>query len=143
MISMKTAGVISLIFMMFSGLTVTQAQEQHDISTTLTQAFLSGNANVLSRFLPAEGQGRVQMAIADVGISSGNYSAKQTIALLQQAFRQYITLSFRTNTRISAVRSEWTVKHKSSEEQKTIVIYVSFQEKNGLYIITSIRGNQV
>ncbi len=141
MISMKTAGVISLIFLVFSGLTVTQAQEHHDISTALTQAFRSGNANVLSRFLPAEGQGRVQMAIVGVGISSGNYSAKQTIALLQQAFRQYETISFRANTRSSAVRGEWTVKHKSSEEQKTIIIYVSFQTKNGSHIINSIRGN--
>jgi hypothetical protein len=137
--TMRIPGILVLLSLCLVWPVCVSASPAGDVSNGLTEAFQHGRAAALQSLFPVDG--RVHLAIAGVDISPGNYSAKQAVALLQQAFQRVETQSFTVNSRSGAVRGEWVVRIRSDGSQKKIVLYVSVQTKEGKQTITSIQGN--
>ena len=135
---MKSVGGICFVLFCITWSGVVPAAAE-DISAGLIQTFRHGNASALQSLLPQEG--RVQLAIEAAGIASGNYSAKQAVALLQQATEKFDTISFEMEERSGAIRGEWVIRSKDAGTRVKVIIYVSVQSRNGARVITSIQGN--
>lgn len=110
------------------------------IPEALNQAFRHSNASALEAYFAADG--RVQLSLGAAGIASGNYSAKQAVALLDQAFRNVDIVSFDlTAVKGTGIRGEWVVRGKGGGSQRKIILYVSVGSRDGRPVITSIQGS--
>ncbi len=134
--TLKT-GAIVLIAVVIA--VVVFGQTEYGVSAALVQAFRSGRVNELTKFFPETG--RVRLAIAGVNIAPGDYSSAQAVALLQQAFDSFETVSFALNGRQDALRGDWKVKNRNTGEQKSINLYIAIQTQQNTSVITSVRGN--
>lgn len=128
-------GVAGLVVLTCTGI-ITAASGT--VSQALIDAFRHGDAAALQPLFPSGG--RVQLALDAAGIAPGNYSPKQAVALLEQAFQKYQTVSFDLDERSGAIRCEWVIRRKNGKDKKRIVVYVSVQTRNKKSVITSIQG---
>ncbi len=136
MMTIKTGAIILIAVV---AATVVFGQAQDNVSAALSFAFRHGKAGRLAEFFPE--QGRVRLAIASVNIASGDYSSTQAVALLQQAFDNFETISLALNGGRDALKIEWKTKNRNTGEQKSIVLYIAIQTHQNTSVITSIRGS--